>query len=266
MARFQAARDTTAEPERLCPQVVRSPSGSSAGTRTVGFMAKRSKKQARPWSARDSALWFTCSYVEATAEGRAVAPPSPVLTTFAPQGGADDVLLAQGPYDRFEFVAAGDGSYVQDTGFFMATGAVGLAATAALATARVIGNEARRSSANAAAMPRWTVTERGEITVGTRGFHLAHRHGVVHWPWQAIREVTMTGPGRFEMSGDSTQGPVRWCFGTPWAELVFALWALNRHPRHPQLLSGSWLPPGFLQWAEHNGYAAPLPGPAILMG
>jgi hypothetical protein len=33
-----------------------------------------------------------------------------------------------------------------------------------------------------------------------------------------------------------------------WAEPVFVTWALIMHPKHPQLVSGGWLPS---RWIEH---------------
>ena len=49
-----------------------------------------------------------------------------------------------------------------------------------------------------------------------------------------------------------------WAIASDWAELVFVLWALARHPRHPQLINGEWLPPGWLEHAEAFQHPAPV--------
>lgn len=215
------------------------------------------------WSERDSVLYETCRYVAALVAGQAPVPRAPIATTFVPQGGPGDTLLAQGPYEMLEFRAVGDGSYVHDSSFFFATGAVGLAATAGMALVRAAGNSNRRAAANAAAQPRWVVEESGVFTVGLFGFHLHNNDGIYYWAWESITAMTITHPGYFEMYGDSTRGPVHWTFASPWAELIFALWALRRHPQHPQLINGAWLPPGWLDWVRSRGYHEPIPSPVI---
>lgn len=211
-------------------------------------------------------LWQTCAWVAAAVAGREVTPRAAVQTIFAPQGGPHDVLLCAGPYERLAFRALGNGTYEHNGGWFFATGGVGLALSAGVMLARGMGNRARRAAAAHAAVPRWVVEERGLFTVGTCGFHLSHSSGVFYWDWGSISSMTVRGPGYFEMTGSSTAGPVHWTFATPWAELIFALWALARHPRHPQFVTGEWLPPGFLAWVSQNGYEPPLAGPAVQIG
>lgn len=215
------------------------------------------------WTERDSILWQTCAWVAAAVGGQEVVPRGTVLTNFAPQGGPDDVLLCAGPFERLTFRALGNGTYDHNGGFFFATGRLGIAVSAGVLLARGLTNHARRTSAAQAAVPRWVVEEQGTFTVGTRGFHLSNSSGVFYWGWGAITSITITGPGYFEMFGESTNGPVHWTFATPWAELIFALWALTCHPRHPQLVTGQWLPSGFLQWVAQHGYEPPLAGPSI---
>ncbi len=47
-----------------------------------------------------------------------------------------------------------------------------------------------------------------------------------------------------------------------WAELIFITWAIARHPRHPQLVSGGLFPPGWAGHAaaHHHGVPPPAPG------
>lgn len=215
------------------------------------------------WTERDEVLWQTCAYVAATVAGRQIAPREPMATTFAPQGGAQDVLLCTGPYERLAFRAVGDGSYTSSGGLFLGTGKIGLTLTAGVLVARGLRNRSRRAAAERATVPRWVVEERGQLTVGTRGFHLSPATGVFYWDWGSITEMTIDAPGCFTMSGASTRGPVRWTFATPWAELVFALWALDRHPGHPQLVTGDWLPADFLTRVAESGHEPPLRRAAI---
>lgn len=217
------------------------------------------------WTDRESILWQTCSYVAALVEGREPAPPSEIMTTFVPQGGPADMLLAQGPHERLSFRALGDGTYTHDSGYFFATGPAGLAASAGVAVFRAAGNSNRRHAARAAAQQRWVVEDSGHVTVGTEGFHLATHEGVFYWTWGSITAASLVAPENLEMYGDSTVGPVHWILHTPWAELIFVLWALRRHRRHPQLVTGTWLPPGFLDHVADQGYRAPIPSPVLLL-
>lgn len=68
-------------------------------------------------------------------------------------------------------------------------------------------------------------------------------------PWRAsVTSATMARPGAVQISGNSEHGPVSWALCSDWAELLFITRALTRHPRHPQLIDGQWLPPG---WLDH---------------
>jgi hypothetical protein len=65
----------------------------------------------------------------------------------------------------------------------------------------------------------------------------------------------MAAPAAVQISGEGANGPISWLLSSDWAELIFVSWALARHPRHPQLLSGGWLPPG---WANHAALGPPV--------
>lgn len=79
----------------------------------------------------------------------------------------------------------------------------------------------------------------GMIYVSAYGFYLSGEGGLYPWSW-----------------GFS------WILRSDWAELVFVTWALAVHPRHPQLLTGGWLPPGWLDWAAGHHWTR-LVSPAI---
>jgi len=117
-----------------------------------------------------------------------------------------------------------------------------------------------RAQAAADATPRWVPIEQGTLYVSRYGWHM-HTPSVLSWSWPSTTSASMMGPAAVHVTGDSTSGPVSWMLESDWAELVFVLWALVRHPRHPQLLSGGWLPPG---WVEHAmGHNKPVP-PSML--
>ena len=106
------------------------------------------QKSPRPtWTDRDSALWHTCEIAVDLANGIIPRPRLEVVASFPPQFGRDEEFLASGPFELFDFHAPGDGTYMHSGSFFFATGAAGLAATAAVAVGRAIGNGSRRRAA-----------------------------------------------------------------------------------------------------------------------
>ncbi|MGB7799086.1 MAG: hypothetical protein WBL53_22940 [Pseudonocardiaceae bacterium] len=90
-----------------------------------------------------------------------------------------------------------------------------------------------------------------------RGFYL-HTDRVLTWGWDDITTATMAKPGAVQIRGNSVHGPVAWALCSDWAELLFITWALTRHPRHPQLLNGQWLPPGRVDHAHTHHQPVPL--------
>lgn len=221
------------------------------------------KQQVITWTPRDTALWHTCEIAVDLVRGVVPEPRQEVRTTFPPRLAADERFWAYGPFELFAQRAPGDGSYVHDGGFFFATGAVGLAATAAFAGARAVGNSNRRRTAEQAATPRWTPIETGNVYVSVLGLHLHTAHSLLPWVWHGFTAMEMVGPGAVHVLGNSDSGPVSWVLRSDWAELVFVTWALAHHRRHPQFLSGGWLPPGWLDWASGQSYPIRLSSPVI---
>lgn len=89
------------------------------------------------------------------------------------------------------------------------------------------------------------------------GFYL-HTPHVIAWNWPAVTGMSIAGPGKVHLTGRSSVGPVSWLLHTGWAVLIFLIWALSQYPRHPQLVTGVWLPPG---WAAHFSAHSPHPQP-----
>ena len=198
-------------------------------------------------SGPDAALWHTCAVAAARAAGRPPQPPVTVTSPVRPVLGDGEVLLAAGPLTRY-VLAAGDPTYRRSSAFFFATGAVGLAATAAVAGGQAWGNRRRKRQAERAARPRWTAAGGGLLTVSTHGFYLSGPHGHAPWPFAAVDACEVGRRGLVDLVGRSSAGPVHWLLESDWAELLFVLWALERRPDHPRLAGGAWLPPG---WLEH---------------
>ncbi|MCF6743429.1 hypothetical protein E9529_03915 [Blastococcus sp. KM273128] len=215
------------------------------------------------WTDRDSALWHTCEIAVDLAHGTVPAPRLQVVSIFPPMLASDEQYWAAGPYVLHEERARGDGSYVRDSGFFFATGRGGLTATAAVAALRARGNSNRRKQAQMDAIPRWTPIDAGTLYLSRYGFHLHSSGGVWPWDWPSVTAAQMVGPAAVHIFGASTRGPVSWIVQSDWAELLFVAWAIARHPRHPQLLTGGWLPPGWLARCAGHVHPTRLTTPAL---
>lgn len=214
------------------------------------------------WTQHDAALWHTCEIASDLAAGRMPTSTREVLAPFPPRLGPGERFWASGGFDLLRLQAAGDGSYMHSSGMFFATGAVGLAATAAFAVGQAAGNRSRREAAAAATVPQWTVVDQGELFVSAFGFYLQSQ-GIWPWQWAAVNGAQMVAPRQVELYGDSEGGPVHWIVTSDWAELLFITWALTIHPRHPQLIGGGWLPPGWLQHCATHGYGTRLTSAAL---
>lgn len=221
------------------------------------------KDKVATWTARDTALWHTCEIAVDLVHGVVPEPRQEVYTAFPPQLGHDERFWASGAFELLEERAAGDGSYVHNSGFFFATGVVGLTATAAFAGARALGNTQRRAAAAQAAVPSWTPVETGNVYVSPLGMHLHTARSVLPWRWSAFTAMQMVGPGAVHVLWNSDSGPISWVLRSDWSELVFVTWAMTHHRRHPQLLNGGWLPPGWFGWASQQSYPLRLSSPAI---
>ncbi|WNB85526.1 hypothetical protein [Cellulomonas sp. ATA003] len=204
------------------------------------------------YSEHDAAVWHTRSMLHALWEGRVDRLPH-VPTTFLPQLGPDERVVARGGFELLTFRPLGDGALQPGSGgFFFATGRGGLAATAAVAGVRALNDRSRRRAAAEAAVPRWVVDAGGVVFVSTHGFYLDTGHTLQPWAWPHVDSMELAGPGAVHVRGRTAQGPVSWTLRTDWAELVFVLWCLARHPGHPQLGSGAWIPAGWAEREEHR--------------
>ena len=209
---------------------------------------------------RDYAMQVTTSVGAHLVAG--AQPPSHLTTatSFPPHFSPDEQIWGGGPFLLWDFRALGDGSYLHQSGVHFGFGGLGLLFAGASMAAQASGNNQRRSAARRDAQPRWVVIDEGDLFVSTHGLYLATRGGLHPWSWEEISRAELAGPGVLAFSGQSVYGPVSWQVQSEFAELAFLCWALVRHPRHYQLLSRTWIRPGWN--AAIDGRREPL-SPAL---
>lgn len=219
-------------------------------------MAKRPPE--RSWTDADQALLYTCHLTADVLAGRRPNPP-PIASPFPPQFSRDERFLAAGEFTLSTFAAPGDGSYMRDSGFFFATGTVGLTATAAVAAARAAGNSRRRSQALRATDPRWLPVYSGTLTLSEEGAYLRTMQEFIPWAWPTIRSAQIVGFNQSVVAVPRADGHLgHWLLQSHYSELLFVLWAARVYPAHPQLTTGAWLPPNWLAWARDQGHQTAL--------
>ncbi|MFD1718853.1 hypothetical protein [Georgenia deserti] len=222
-------------------------------------------KPTAPWTDADTARLGACrAHVDLSA-GRPITPFVDVMASFRPRHGADEQLLAAGPFELYNFQALGDGTYQRGGALAVGTGVLGAAALGATLAASAVGNHSRKKRAQADAVPRWVQIDGGRIVVSNFGFYLETGAGLLPWSLTDLDQIEMVGPGQLLMCGTSMQGTIRWILASDWAELLFVVWTHALAPRHPQLLGGGWLPPGWLDHVRSHGYGSALgPAPGLL--
>ncbi|WP_158888674.1 hypothetical protein [Amycolatopsis anabasis] len=214
-----------------------------------------------PWTPRDEALRYTCYLAALLAGGHDLSQVAEVFAPFPATNTEDERLWVMGPFLLSDFRSLGDGSWQVTTPMVFGTGALGVGLVAGSLIGGSIAKSRARRAAQMAAIPRWVPIEQGTLYVSQRGFYL-HTPRVMRWHWEAVTSAAMVAPATVHLAGNSDNGPISWILQSDWAELVFVSWAYTMHPRHPQLITGEWLPPG---WMEHAHYhqRAPEPVPAI---
>jgi hypothetical protein len=201
------------------------------------------------WTDRDTALLWTCQAVRQIVSGERISARTP--TPFALPHPSTRAHF-RGPVRVFSWTTGGDGSYVHRSGFVGGTGVLGIALIAGSLTANAAGNARRRQQAEQNARPAWRHQFDADVYVTDAGFVLHDRTGLSMWPLSCLDVMQMLAPETVLVQGRAADGPFSWRLQTPWAELIFAMWALARHPDHTQLRDGTWLPPGWLAWAREQ--------------
>lgn len=202
-----------------------------------------------PWTPRDQTLLRTAQIMYAIEHGEYDRIDG-IPVDFGLAGDyPDNRIVLAAPFEVLSFEAVGDGSYQHDSGFFFATGQVGLAITAGAAIGRAVGNSRRRQQAAQAATPQWHVIDQGMVHVNQFGLYLRTPTDLLEWDWESIITGRMIERGQFAMLGESAQGRVNYVIVSDAAELIFAFWATVRQPQHPQLAQRIWLLP---EWVAHH--------------
>jgi hypothetical protein len=211
----------------------------------------RGRRRSSPtsWTVRDEVLYYTCTLAGELAAGGPVVSAGEVAAPFSPTLGETRPLWGAGSFTLHEWRAPGDGSWQPTQTLAFGTGPVGTGLMIGSLVGGVIANCRARRAAEAAAIPRWMPIARGGLYLSHRGFYL-HTDRVLPWDWASITTATMAEPATVHLCGTSERGPISWRLCSDWAELLFITWALTRHPRHPQLVDGQWLPPGWLAHAH----------------
>lgn len=213
---------------------------------------------ARTWTDADQALLYTCHLASDLLAGRQM-HPSPVAAPFPPRFATDERYLAAGGFTLSIYDAVGDGSYIQDAGFFFATGKAGLAATAGIAAARARSNSKRRKEAARDMVPRWVPQHTGIVTVSDHGIYLRTPQDFFAWNWVTLRSAEVAAFNTVVLAAPTANGRIaHWQFHSMYAELAFLLWATTRYPGHPQLVDQRWLPPNWVRWAREQGQTPAL--------
>ncbi len=218
--------------------------------------------QLAAWTSRDEILLYSCRIADTIRSGGDVSVIPEVLAPFPPPLSPLERLWAAGPFTLLDFRTLGDGSWQTNSFLVGGTGKVGMG----LLAGSLIGNAAARSRARSAAaadaVPRWVPIDQGMVFASQFGFHM-HTPSVLSWSWESVTGANMVAPGAMQFSGESRNGPVSLMLQSDWAELIFITWAMARHPRHPQLVSGGWLPPGWVGHAATHRQSVPARFPGL---
>lgn len=214
-------------------------------------------------SSSDVAIWRTV-WINDRIDAGTFHTVEELPTSFAPHLGGGERVLAGGPFSLFAFAPGGDGTYLHKSGGggFLISNRPGVMAAGASfmlagAAARAVGNSRRRRQAELQAQAQWQQIDAGMVFVSQHGFYLQTPQGLHPWGWESLQAAELVGPGQTVLSGQSESGAVQWVLGSDWSELVFTLWARAHHPKHPQYLGGTWVPPGWVDRVRASGYGLP---------
>jgi hypothetical protein len=200
---------------------------------------------AQAWAVRNHALGLTTAIAQRLLGGELPDARFEISTSFPPAVALDERFWASGPYRLQDYQAVGDGSYYSSTTIVGGTGLLGMTLLGATAIGSAAANRRRRDAAARDMVPRWVDVDSGLITIGSRALYLHSAAGLAPWSWQAVASADMVAPGHLHFSGQTGYGTVSWIVISDWAELAFVAWAAARHPRHRQIMDGSWFPGGW---------------------
>lgn len=221
----------------------------------------RRKVQTDELSDHDAAVWQAVEVLQKTDRGLTEQLPRQA-TTFPPQLGAGEQVVAVAPFQLFAHTTAGDGVYMHNSAPFVAVGrgaALGasLAVSGMVAAGTAAGNARRRAAAAHDASQQWRPIDRGNVYISTHGFYMHTAQGLLTWAFGSVRGAEMISPGHVSVVGQSSDGPVHWVLSSLLAEMLFSQWARQIHPGHPQMANHSWIPEGWAHRVSASKYDLP---------
>lgn len=220
-------------------------------------MADRQKRRVpeESWSPQDQAMYLTCLIIDDIIHRRV--PAIRAQTMFAMKPGS--AAFVSGPTRVDELRAAGDGSYSRSGGFVFGTGTLGMALVAGSLIGNAVSNNRARNQAMANAQVTFRHQFDGTLFACNDGWIFHTAQGVYNWDFGSVGAMQVIAPNTVLMQGQSDRGPLTWRIISPYAELIFVLWALERHPQHPQLVDGSWLSSEWIAFARSHGRDPRIP-------
>jgi hypothetical protein len=205
------------------------------------------------WTEHERALWRTCEILVGL--GRTGRWPDPIPTAFARQISSDEHVVAWSEFERGWYGAIGDGSYQSST--FVAGGfsPLGVMLGAATLGASALGNSSRKARARKDAQQQWRRFDGGHLYVSTHGFYLLPGGvEVLAFPYSSILQADLGAPGVLVATiSMASGGQEQFAVTTIWAELLFAVWAMDHCPQHPRLASLGFLPREFVERVAYAG-------------
>lgn len=204
------------------------------------------------WTPHDEALLHTCRLANLMITRGDPSQVPEVLAPFRPDV-VGERLWASGPFSLWDWRPLGDGSWEKPR-WSKAELVIGLTNFAPVtAVSRFVKIKRAADQAAEDAVARWVQIASGTLYTSTYRFYFytfTPQPQIYPWHWEDVTSAELLGPRSLRFTATSEVGPVTWMLESDWAELVFVTWALTMHPKHPQLASGSWLPPGWIQHAR----------------
>lgn len=127
----------------------------------------------------------------------------------------------------------------------------------AAAEAARAANAAAVAARDQAMQPRWFAEPSGTITLTNLRVHLTNQYRSSRIPLAALEHLELTQPDRLRIRFTEANTSHYLELATPWATPIFLVAGHARFPHHPQLISGSWLPPGFEERCHIAGKVCP---------
>lgn len=216
-------------------------------------------------SPEDLAIWQTIQVNHALENGQLEAVPRQQATIRMPDGRGP---LASGPFQTkrlmdvqveaqrvdprrtgmYNHVSFSNGRAVARSVGYQ----VGTAVVANMANRR---NERR---ANARSGWQWVDDDSGELFLSSVGVILRGRGETQQWAWRDIQNAELVGMHAIRVETRGLRGASEtYALASPYAEMLFVLWAHQEFPDHAQLSGRVWIPRGWHERMARGGFSLP---------